>query len=319
MTATIKTKDVSVDTLKGLAILAVIFGHIASPLSSFIYSWHMPLFFFISGFFIKTDESVKTFLLKNFKRIMIYFFVFAILGFLITYFRNTLLGRENESILQSLAGIFYWMDMDHLNNYGFVLWFLPALFWGKFVNYILLKYVKNKLIIGLLILLIFSIIISFKTRLPFALDIGLISSPWIYIGYIFYNYLKEPILKYWYYLLIAIPFLIRLPIPTLNLATRYFSSPVYNIVFSSLIAILLYILINKINIAIRAKTTLSFLGQNTVFLFIFHPYTNNIAYLITNRFFNDIWYIKFILSFGIIYLILVIIRRYFNKGILKHV
>ena len=320
---TIKEKDLTVNILKGIAILAVIFGHISSPLTEFIFSWHMPLFFFISGFFIKIDESVKTFLIKNLKRIMVYFFVFAIIGFLVTYFRNIIQSREHETILQGLIGIFYWMDMEHLKSYAFVLWFLPALFWGKFTNYLLLKYLKNKFAIGALILIIFSLLTTFKVRLPFALDLGLIASLWVYIGYIFYNYLKTPILKYWYYSLLAIVPLLTLPMPALNIANRYFSYPIYNIVYSSIIAILLFVIINKLtakmNLENKVYKTLSFLGQNTMFLFVLHPYTNNLIYLMVNRFFGDIWYIKLILSFALVYAILIIIRKYFNKGIFKYV
>lgn len=320
----LRQKDYSVDILKGIAIISVIFGHIASPIGSFIYSWRMPLFFFISGFFIKTDESVKTFFIKNFKRILIFFFIFTIVGFLVTYFRNIFQGREHESILQGLAGIFYWMDMGHLNNYGFVLWFLPALFWGKFINLILLKYLKNKIIIGAFIVSIFSLVLSTQIKLPFALDIGILASLWIYIGYIFYNYLRGPVLKYWYCILIIIaPLLISLQSPSLNLSNRSFSSPVYNVIFSLLIIIPLYILVVKISKRLNSENKivniLSYCGQNTMFLFVFHSYTNNIVYLIVNRFFNDIWYIKFILSFSLIYLALIITRKYLNKTILKHV
>lgn len=316
----IKEKDIAVDLLRGLAILAVIFGHIASPLTGFIFSWHMPLFFFVSGFFIRIDESVKIFLIKNFKRIMLYFFVFALIGFLATYFRNIFLNRENESVLSSLTGIFFWMDFEHLNHYGFVLWFLPALFWGKFINYLFLKYLKNKWLIGALILMIFSLVVSLKIKLPFALDIGLISSLWIFLGYLVFNFFKEKILKYWAYLAIIIfSSLLLLPVPGLNLSVRYFSFPVYNVLYSFLIIIFLFIATNKIVAKIKRNNLLVYLGQNSMFLFVFHPYTNNIAYLIVDKYFNNLWYLKFIFSFALIYLVLIIFRKYLNKGIFKYV
>ncbi len=48
----IKEKLNWVDNLKAIGIFAVILGHISSPFSAFIYSWHMPLFFILAGFFI---------------------------------------------------------------------------------------------------------------------------------------------------------------------------------------------------------------------------------------------------------------------------
>jgi hypothetical protein len=251
---------------------------------------------------------------------MVYFFVFALIGLCATDIKNIVLHRENESILTSLVGIFYWMDSAHLNSYGFVLWFLPALYWGKFFIFILIKYVRNHFIITTTILVFFFLTIYSKIRLPFALDLGILSSLWIYMGYVFYTYLKDYILKYWSYIsLLTIASIFIFSIPGLDMSMRYFSNPLYNIIFSIGMIILLYGLINKIPTKSKLAEQSIFLGKNSLFLFIFHPYTNNIVYLFAERFFYNLWYIKFILSFASIYLILVIIRKYFNKGILNYV
>ena len=44
--------------------MAVILGDIASPLSKFVFSWHVPLFFILAGSFIKTDLNF-TLAIKN--------------------------------------------------------------------------------------------------------------------------------------------------------------------------------------------------------------------------------------------------------------
>lgn len=47
------------DILKGVGILLVMIGHAISTNSivyNLIYGFHMPLFFFCSGFFLKTDS-----------------------------------------------------------------------------------------------------------------------------------------------------------------------------------------------------------------------------------------------------------------------
>lgn len=43
-----------IDIAKGFAILAVIVGHYSdiSLVDRFIWSWHMPLFFILSGYFL---------------------------------------------------------------------------------------------------------------------------------------------------------------------------------------------------------------------------------------------------------------------------
>ena len=118
-----------VDNIKTIGILSVILGHINSPLNLFIFSWHMPLFFFLSGFFIDTKKSINDFVVNNFNRLMIPYFIFSTLALIIEPIKRTLLGREDIDVLSELIGIFFFMDYPHLiNTYGFVLWFLPALF-----------------------------------------------------------------------------------------------------------------------------------------------------------------------------------------------
>lgn len=48
-----KKRDITFDIMKGVAILAMIAGHCFIPLKlhHFIYIWHMPLFFMVSGYF----------------------------------------------------------------------------------------------------------------------------------------------------------------------------------------------------------------------------------------------------------------------------
>lgn len=64
-------RDETFDVLKGLAILLVIIGHCEiGALHSFIYSFHVPLFFFVSGYFLK-QRPVRDEVRLNFKRLII--------------------------------------------------------------------------------------------------------------------------------------------------------------------------------------------------------------------------------------------------------
>ena len=88
------TKVNWVDSLKGLAIILAVLGHIASPLSSFIYSFHMPLFFIISGFFLNPTNELKRELIKSFKRLFNPFFIYLALGFIVEFLKRFYLDRE---------------------------------------------------------------------------------------------------------------------------------------------------------------------------------------------------------------------------------
>jgi len=111
-----------IDAAKGFAILLVVLGHSVQTyvldfdhnlLFRFIYSFHMPLFMFLSGYItIKTDFfSLRI----KFNRLMIPFVVWYLLSYVLTHAYQTIPFTEY---------IVRWIKSP---DYG--LWFLMVLFW----------------------------------------------------------------------------------------------------------------------------------------------------------------------------------------------
>lgn len=71
-----------VDMLKGFGIILVMLGHASFPeaLVTEIYTFHMPLFFFLSGyvFSIKKYSNFKDFLIHKAKTLLLPLMVFSI-------------------------------------------------------------------------------------------------------------------------------------------------------------------------------------------------------------------------------------------------
>lgn len=63
-------RDNVIDVAKGIGIVLVVFAHInfTEPIQFFIYSFHMPLFFIISGVLFTKEKypSLKQFCLEEF-------------------------------------------------------------------------------------------------------------------------------------------------------------------------------------------------------------------------------------------------------------
>ncbi len=303
-----------IDTLKAIGILAVILGHIASPLGEFIFSWHMPLFFTVAGFFIRYDLSFKIFILKDFKRLMIPYFIFTIFALLIETTKRFVLGREKLDYIQEFEGIFIWMDMTSLiNSYAFVLWFLPALFFAKIFLYVINKYIQNIFKQFLIISLLFWI--SFYIQLPFGIDNALNAILFLFIGAIYFKYYQESKILYILPIILIVLYL-SFGIPNLDVATKHYSNILINILFSISIIYLLIIILKKIN---YSKKLITLWGSNSMLLFIMHPYTNNIAHIIVNKFHFGDWYLKFFISLVLLQVILIIKQRFNNKGLFKYV
>lgn len=61
------------DIAKGIGILLVVWAHARGPYNAYIYQFHMPLFFLISGFLYSRKSTVKEFILKKIKSLYIPF------------------------------------------------------------------------------------------------------------------------------------------------------------------------------------------------------------------------------------------------------
>lgn len=135
------------DIAKGIGIILVIIGHIEyveQGVRNYIVSFHMPLFFIISGMLmLVTNEKtrdLKELVIRKLKHIMLVYAVFSVLYLIIdiAYYYITHLGDGWNTVRLDA--------IDSLMLYGIsVLWFLPALFFGELIFLLILK-LMNRLL-----------------------------------------------------------------------------------------------------------------------------------------------------------------------------
>ena len=132
----VKERNLSVDVLRGIGILLVVSGHASSGSSMNVfapYSFHMPLFFFISGLFFsdsKVDGVLST-IVKNTKSLLLYSTAFYIFYAGVCWV-ITRLGFTAFSQPFSLELIFL-NQFTTSGAYRFTAayWFIPCLFFVK--------------------------------------------------------------------------------------------------------------------------------------------------------------------------------------------
>lgn len=141
-----KERDSSIDIVKGIGIYLMVLGHTASNemLLKWIYSFHMPLFFFLSGLFHSQGKNYKEFLMKKARGLLIPYFSFAIIlfsYFLIVSKNIGFSSVENLSVKENFMGIFIGTDIENFSqlSWGGQLWFLLALFLVSNITYFLEK------------------------------------------------------------------------------------------------------------------------------------------------------------------------------------
>lgn len=102
-----------IDSVRALAILLVILGHIelSDSINDLIYSFHMPLFFLISGFTFNKEKissiPIKEYVIKNLKRLVIPYFWIEFLSLPLWVIEYRVLSNSNtQSFFENFKGIF---------------------------------------------------------------------------------------------------------------------------------------------------------------------------------------------------------------------
>ena len=147
------TRDLSLDLMKGIAIIAVIVGHLTTFGRQFIFSFHMPLFFIIAGYLYRR-KNIKTVLKQDFSRLIIPYIATAVFIIIFYLIVNKITGKFDYSYWVKAA--LWGSGSRHHKSpiYGDypcigAIWFLLALFWCKFLFTVFEIYIKNKYILTL--------------------------------------------------------------------------------------------------------------------------------------------------------------------------
>ena len=178
-----------IDLFRATGIIAMIMGHInfGWHFDHLIHGFHMPMFFFASGYFFKRLESSSTLLHRirvRCKTLLLPYFLFAVLHIAI----SSLLNRSFE--FNSLRLLFFNTGLDGIPIAG-ALWFLTSLFFSD-VIYMIFDYIFGYGIIMHCIILAVGLVgnvlgLYLPIRLPFGIDVSFVGMAFMHIGRIFHQ------------------------------------------------------------------------------------------------------------------------------------
>lgn len=145
------------DVVKGIGILLVVIGHVYAFNRQIVdrffviwlYSFHMPLFFIISGMLIayKDEKDIWKFVKKRIKGILIPYVFFSIFSIIVFAIVNDF---SREVFVQNVKATICGVGID-------TLWFLPALFFGEVIFFVLRNLLKNKYVICIISAIIYTL------------------------------------------------------------------------------------------------------------------------------------------------------------------
>lgn len=257
-----------IDIAKGFGILMVVIGHTTPFLwtHDFIYLFHMPLFFLLSGLFFKYTTDIKTFLWKKIKGLLFPYVIFTLLFIPVKYLEYNVIGGGYGTVLS--------------HNYSDrPLWFLLALFALNLLTY-LIEFIRcRRFPIAYAIAIILALIGYLLGRrgviLPCYLVRTLLCFPFFYLGYIgrqWWLQLPETRPRIVFVvacliLIMGVVFRMQLDVMMVRVDARpwlYCLVPIAGIVATLIIS-------GYVNKAFcKAKNSLAYLGRNSLYIFACH-------------------------------------------------
>jgi len=298
------------DYAKGIGIILVILGHIFSKselfIKNYIYSFHMPLFFLISGIlyfvFEKKKYSIKNYFKKN---VSLLFLPYLLWGLIFCKFtlKNLLLLLYGSQISLSKAG--------SLSS----LWFIPCFFISNVV-FILFCHQKkdlNKVIIFLIGVLGSIFLPRIEIGYPFSIDTAFSGVTFIIIGYYiskyFLKFLKNKVILMFLGILSIFSFF-NSNNNYILMATRVFNNNVLFYIFAIIGS--LFIISLSMNLSNKKLQILDFFGENSLLILMIHKLVIIIFETIFSKFLtrNILYFILMIICvIPIVFCLAIIINR----------
>lgn len=181
-----------IDVARGIAILCVILGHLSNnSINRVVYTFHLPIFFLISGYFLNTETSTFNYIRKKLRTLVIPYIITSIAIILFAMLRGFIINRNavdpaKDWIDSAIYGSGYYLrGVINVNEIG-PIWFL----WASFFSGIIVRSVlKTDYRIRILTILVCFVLGYSTTRwlfcFPLSLQTGLCSAFYVYLGYIF--------------------------------------------------------------------------------------------------------------------------------------
>lgn len=285
--AEVKKRIEWLDISKGIAIILVVLGHTLSssnPLWSIIYSFHMPLFFFVAGYTFKSKPIVEELKSSALRLLLPYVVCFVLISLISVLWLPQLdLGWMSKQALGFFFASAIEVKFFELPAVG-IIWFFWALFASRiFLNLTLAFFDRYKVqeAIRFTFYLVLSIIgglVSGKIFLPFALDLIPATTLFLYLGYLakqkdFFSSLNRNIVIFVAALILWVVCLIFTPYTMDNFFhTRLYGNPLAAL-SGTLVCIYIAMIVARVPIL---KNYLIFMGAGSIIVFFLHGIGGNL-------------------------------------------
>lgn len=221
-----------VDVAKGMAILLMVVGHEINYMPyvyPLIFSFHMPLFFILSGYTSRPVEDVATLkikVIKTFKQL----YPLAVLMVILFSIESWIVNQQTVYILikSIIKGLIFGSNnpVHGIGNVD-VMWFLYAFCYGKAMFDLVMVLVKDNRWRGVIVVILSGsgMLISTKIWLPQALDVAMVVPLFMFAGQLlrkYANQINQFMNWKWYGVLIIIWLVLVCSQVTIDISIRHY-------------------------------------------------------------------------------------------------
>lgn len=161
------------DIMKFVGIILVIVGHMTGLFREFIFSFHMPLFFILAGYFYHQRSIAESFRLDV--KHLVYPYMLTAVAIFLTYSLCSTF-KDDISLKHWFAAMCYGsgstehtsLFLAHVPAIG-AIWFLLALFWCKNIFNVIVHYLKYWYVTSIVVSLIAIAVDRYLINLPWAI------------------------------------------------------------------------------------------------------------------------------------------------------
>lgn len=187
-----------IDYVKSFGIFLMVLCHAklnCDMMVTAIYTFHMPLFFFLSGYFDKGEGITRGNVIKSLKTLIIPYFFFSICSFTICWISPYLHPEiyQRDSWLEIFKSAFLGMLImeDKVTDYSFMpcgsLWFLCALFLVKIFYQTFFSLYRRIKVLSVLFVIIICLVYNYHPNC-FSVDSAILAMPLYGLGICFSKY-----------------------------------------------------------------------------------------------------------------------------------
>lgn len=279
-----------VDIAKGFFIIAIVLGHIFNSgyLRNWLFSFHVPAFFFLSGYCFKHKHDLRKFILKKLRTIVVPYITFSVLSIFVFFAASKIMPEIKSmmecDIAENILTMLYGNSKPDVMKYNSPLWFLPCLFSVTMLAYGV-EHLVDKInvkvrYLAMLLSVIIGIVINSneEVRLPWHIETASAMLVWFLLGisvhdyFVIFKHGMKPVLDNQAILSIVF-ILVGGGLSFFNCRTvgvrndHYGIIPIYYL--SALLGLTGFVLLSRF---IRKNKLLEYIGKNSLAILVTHKF-----------------------------------------------